>query len=254
MIGPFVTGFRYGTAGLGWLMRPRIRAYVALPILVNAVVFTAGFFWLTGFVGELQTMATDWLPDWLDWLAWLLWPIAILAGLVLVWTGFTVLANIIGAPFNGLLSERVAALHDPAGAPAASGAWTDLLRAPLDELRKLLYFALLALVPLLLSVLPGINVISPLAWGLYGAWILAVEYADYPMANAGLRPRTQRGLLREQRRLALGFGSGVLLLTVVPGLNLVAMPSAVIGATLLWCDRLRPATVSRVAAGHRPLD
>jgi CysZ protein len=253
MIGPFVTGFRYGTAGLGWLLKPRIRSYVILPILVNAAVFAAGFVWLAGRVGELQARVMAWLPDWLDWLAWLLWPIAILAALVLIWTGFTVIANLIGSPFNGLLSERVAALHDPAGAPAGSGSWTDLLRAPVDELRKLLYFVALALVPLILSFIPVVNVISPLAWGLYGAWILAVEYADYPMANAGLRPRVQRSVLRGQRRLALGFGAGVLLLTIVPGLNLVAMPSAVIGATLLWSDRLREDPVKSVAAGRRTL-
>ena len=39
--------------------------------------------------------------------------------------------------------------------------------------------------------------------------------------------------------LALGFGAGVTVITIVPGLNLVAMPAAVIGATLLWCDRFR---------------
>jgi CysZ protein len=254
VIGPYVTGFRYGVSGLRWLLRPGIRGYVLIPITVNAVVFAAGLAWLSGYLGELQARLTGWLPDWLDWLAWLLWPLAILAALVLIWTGFTVIANLIGSPFNGLLSERVLGLHDPQGAPPASGGWTDLLRAPVDEARKLLYFLLLALVPLLLSVIPAVNVISPIAWGVYGAWILAVEYADYPMANAGLRPRAQRALLREKRRLALGFGSGVLLLTVVPGLNLVAMPTAVIGATLLWSDRLRPESVSRVAAGDRAPD
>ena len=98
--------------------------------------------------------------------------------------------------------------------------------------------------------------LSPIAWGLYGAWILAVEYADYPMANAGLRPRAQRARLRDERRLALGFGTGVLVLTLVPGLNLVAMPSAVIGATLLWCDRLgRADAPDRAgAAGRRRVE
>lgn len=248
MIGPYVTGFRYGVRGLRWLAKPGIRAWVLVPILVNAAVFAAGFYWLSGYVGALQARITDWLPDWLDWLAWLLWPLALVAALVLIWTGFTVIANLIGSPFNGLLSERVAALHDPQGAPPPSGGWTELLRAPVDELRKLLYFGLLALVPLVLSFLPVINAVAPLAWAAYGAWVLAVEYAEYPMGNAGMRPSAQRALLRERRRLALGFGSGVLLLTVIPGLNLVAMPTAVIGATLLWCDRLRARSVSDVAA------
>jgi CysZ protein len=47
-----------------------------------------------------------------------------------------------------------------------------------------------------------------------------------------------RRVLRSRRWLALGFGAGVMTLTVIPGINLVAMPSAVIGASLLWADRL----------------
>jgi len=245
MVGPFVAGFRYVPAGLGWLLKPGIRRYVIIPILINAVVFAAGIAWLTGAIGDMQTAVTDWLPDWLDWLAWLLWPLALLAALVVVWTGFTVIANLIGSPFNGVLSERVQAAHAPGLGPAAPTRWQDLLRAPIDELRKLGYFAVLAIVPLIVSLMPVVNVAAPLVWGVFGAWILIVEYADYPLGNAGLRPRAQRALLRGNRRLSLGFGAGVLLMTVVPGLNLVAMPTAVIGATLLWCDRLAPTAAAR---------
>ena len=71
---------------------------------------------------------------------------------------------------------------------------------------------------------------------------MAVEYCDYPMSNAGLKLDSQRRLLRRRRGLALGFGAGVMTMTVVPGLNLVAMPAAVIGATLLWCDRFHGQT------------
>jgi len=39
--------------------------------------------------------------------------------------------------------------------------------------------------------------------------------------------------------LALGFGSGVTVLTMIPVLNFVAMPAAVIGGTLLWSEQLK---------------
>jgi CysZ protein len=68
--------------------------------------------------------------------------------------------------------------------------------------------------------------------------LLAVEYCDYPLANCGLRLSEERRILRANRWLTLGFGAGVLTMTVIPGLNLVAMPSAVIGASLMWSDRL----------------
>ena len=50
--------------------------------------------------------------------------------------------------------------------------------------------------------------------------------------------RQERRLLGERRWLALGFGAGVMTMTIIPGLNLVAMPAAVIGASRLWAERL----------------
>jgi CysZ protein len=69
--------------------------------------------------------------------------------------------------------------------------------------------------------------------------MLAVEYLDYPMGNHGLSFSEQRRRLRRRPMLSLSFGAGVLLLMLIPGLNFLAMPAAVAGATALWVDRLR---------------
>lgn len=238
MISSFAEGYRYGISGLAWLLRPGIRTYVAAPILVNAIVFSLGVIWVFDFIGGLQAMAEAWLPDWLDWLTWLLWPITLVAVLVIVWSGFTMLANLIGSPFNGLLSERVQREHAPDLAMPSLSPLVEALKAPLFELVKIGYFLILAIPPIILSFIPLLNILAPFAWALYGAWILAVEYCDYPMGNGGIRLSEQRSRLRADPMLALGFGAGVMTLTVIPVLNLVAMPAAVIGATLIWCDRL----------------
>ena len=39
--------------------------------------------------------------------------------------------------------------------------------------------------------------------------------------------------------LALGFGAGLMLMTLVPVLNFLAMPVGVTGATALWVERLK---------------
>ena len=51
----------------------------------------------------------------------------------------------------------------------------------------------------LLFLIPGINVVAPIVWMAVGAWMLAVTYVDYPMANHGndfdeLRARCARGV------------------------------------------------------------
>ena len=238
MIASFVTGYRYSLSGLSWLLRPRTRMFVLLPLLINIVVFSVGIMWLAVATEDLRLVAESWLPAWLDWVAWLLWPIAALSMLVIVWLGFTLLANLVGSPFNGILSERVQQEHAPNITTGALSTWQEAIKAPYFELIKVGYFVLLAVPVLILSVIPVVNVVAPVTWAVYGSWILAVEYCDYPMGNQGIRLQRQKECLRQDRWLALGFGAGVMTLTLVPGLNLVAMPSAVIGATLMWCDRL----------------
>jgi len=234
----FSRGYRYGLSGLSWLGRRDVRSLVIVPLLINVVIFSVGMVWLVGAVEGLQLMLTGWLPDWLDWLSWLLWPLALAAVLVVVWSGFTMVANLIGSPFNGLLAERVQKRHRPDLVVNPLPLWQEAVRAPLMELRKLTYFVLLAVPVLLIALIPGLNVLAPAVWAAYGAWILALEYCEYPLGNAGHGFAAARRQLRGRRGLALGFGAGVMTMTVIPGLNLVAMPAAVIGATLMWCDRL----------------
>ena len=71
-----------------------------------------------------------------------------------------------------------------------------------------------------------------------------IEYVDYPMANHLLHFSTQRRLLRSRRFLALGFGGGSLLLTMIPLLNFLAMPVSVAGATALWVGELKEASLA----------
>jgi len=110
-----------------------------------------------------------------------------------------------------------------------------------SELRKLLYFLLRALPLGLLFLIPGVNLAAPFLWALFSAWMLVIEYIDYPMANHLLHFSTQRRLLRSRRLLSYGFGGGSLLLTMIPLLNFLAMPVSVAGATALWVGELKEA-------------
>jgi CysZ protein len=107
------------------------------------------------------------------------------------------------------------------------------------ELGKIWYLVSRALPLLLLFLVPGLNVLAPLAWLAFGFWFLAVEYCDYPMGNHGLNPVEQRRQLRGRRLKSLAFGAGVAVLMLIPGIQLAAMPAAVIAATCLWVEDLK---------------
>jgi len=231
------TGAGYVLTGLRWLPKAGVRRFVALPLLINAVLFGGGIWWGARQMDRLDQALQAWLPGWLSWLHWLLWPLFVLTVLVAVFYGFSLIANLLAAPFNGLLAARVEKMILATGSapprPADSD-WRDLLATPFAELRKLLYF-LLWIVPLaVLMFVPVANVVAPVLWALATAWALALEYADYPLGNRGIRFREQRQLLRQHWPLTLGFGGMTLLLTLVPVLNFFVMPAAVIGATLMW--------------------
>ena len=234
-----VTGAVYMLRGLGLLTRPGLKRYVVVPLLVNIVVFALGI-WLgaEGF-GHLMAQVQAHTPAWLDWLQWLLWPLFVLALLVIVFYSFTLVANLLAAPFNGLLAEQAERLVT-GRTPATDTDWGKLLRelpgTLLDELRKILY-ALLWSLPFLLAALL-VPLLGPLLWFLFSAWLMALQYADFPMGNHGLKFRQMRAALGRRRMVSLGFGAAVAGLTMIPVVNFVVMPAAVVGATLLWVKEL----------------
>jgi CysZ protein len=234
-----VYGAGYLLEGIRLIAKPGLRRFVMVPLIVNVLVFSAGIAagvsWFRGFVGWMDSR----IPSWLQWLDWVLWPLFVLLLLLLVFYGFGLLANLIAAPFNSLLAEQVE--RHLTGQPldqegGIKRMLRELLPTLLDELKKILYALALAVPFLLLLWVP---VVGALLWLFYTSWVLAVQYADYPMGNHGLKLREMRKRLKERRWTSLGFGAATAGLGMVPVLNFIAMPAAVAGATALWVRELK---------------
>jgi CysZ protein len=234
-------GAGYAWRGLGLIRQPGIRLFVIIPLLVNIVLFSAGIFFL---VMGLDTVMDRFLPNWLDWLRYLLWPLLTLVSLVIVFYGFTILANLVASPFNGLLAAAVER-HLTGRTDDVPFSWgalrREIVRTVGAECRKLIYFVLWALPCLLLFLVPGVNLIAAPAWFLFGAWMMAIEYIDCPLGNHGRPFPAVKALLRERRKLALGFGGAIMAMTMVPIVNFIAMPVGVAAATALYVDELTDA-------------
>ncbi len=236
-----LSGATYLLRGLNLITKPGLRPFVIIPLLINIVVFSL-LIWLG--VDQFEGLMDRFLPDdesWLAWLRWLLWPLFAITLLLVVFYTFTVIANLIAAPFNGLLAEKVE-LYLGGNLPEQSSGlkqiMQDLLPSLLSEVRKLLYFSIRAVPLLILFLIPVVNVAAPFLWLAFSAWFLALEYGDYPMANHGLQFKEQHQRLKQVRYTAMAFGGGLTLMMMVPVLNFVAMPAAVAGATVFWKERL----------------
>ncbi len=234
----FTTGAGYIWRGFKLIREPNIRLFVIVPLLINIVLFSLG---IICFAIGVDYVLDKLLPDWLYWLRFLLWPIFALASLVIVFYGFSILANLAASPFNGLLAAAVerhltGQIDDVPFSWAALG--RDVLRTIGAELRKLAYFLLWAFPCLLLFIIPGVNLIAAPLWFLFGAWMMAVEYVDCPLGNHGRPFPAVKQLLSQRRHLALGFGSTVMAMTMIPIVNFIAMPVGVAAATALYLDEL----------------
>jgi CysZ protein len=102
------------------------------------------------------------------------------------------------------------------------------------------FYSLFLVIPLLLlSWIPGLNLLAPALWLLFTSWTLALDYHDYPMGNHQLDFKQQRNRLRQHRGLALGFGGATMLATMIPIVNFLVIPAAVAGATVLYLENLK---------------
>ncbi|MBS3799476.1 MAG: sulfate transporter CysZ [Thioalkalivibrio sp.] len=214
--------------GLGQVFAPGLRALAVGPLIINIVVVASlAAVAVLGF----DALLAAWLPGELDWLAWLLWPLFGLALLLAFGISAVALAAIIASPFSGPLAYRTARHlgHEPDQPPRSFAA--EIAHATITALRKTGYYLLLLIPVLVVAITPGLNLLGALAWFIFGSWVLAVEFMEAPLANDGQDFREVRRTLRAHRWPMLAFGAGTTLLAMIPVVNLLLVPAAVIGAT-----------------------
>lgn len=238
MKGNPVRGAGYLLRGAAMLPQPGIRHFVLVPLLVNVLLFI-GATWLL--IGRFDVLLEYWMgfvPDMLSFLYWFFWLLFSLLILVGVYYGFAIVANLIAAPFNGFLAEKVE--KQLRGATLTDEGWAEVVkmipRALQRELHKLAYYLPRFLLLLVITFIPGLNLLAPVLWFLFGAWMMSIQYCDYPMDNNKVSFAQMKQLLKARRITSIGFGSLVQLGMLVPVVNLLLMPAAVVGATIFWVE------------------
>ncbi len=237
-----LSGLTYLLRGARMIAQPGLRRFVIIPMVINVISFSALIWLAVGSVSPFIDAQVAKLPEWLQWLDWLVWLLLAAAVLMFGLSLFTFLANLISAPFNGFLAEAVEDRLGDAPTPN-NGGWTrmmaEVIPALREELRKFGYFIKWALPFLVLFLIPGVNFLAAPLWIAFNAWMLALQYTDYPMSNHGLSFAEQRQRLSSQRLLALTFGSTIMAGMLVPVVNFLIIPSAVAGATIMWRERFK---------------
>jgi CysZ protein len=237
------SGFHYFLSGFSLIRTKGIKRFVIIPLLINLVLFGTAFTWVFMNLGESIEWMLGFVPDFLSWLkdalAFILWPLAVISALLIFALLFGTIANFIAAPFNGLLSEKLERhlTGEALGDESVTDMLKDVPRILGREWRKLVYYIPRAIICLLfLLVLP---IFGQVIWFLFGAWMMAVQYCDYPFDNHKVDFKPMRQILKEDRFRNVSFGMCVSVASFIPLVNLVVMPVAVCGATALFVDKYR---------------
>jgi CysZ protein len=241
----FVEGLHAPFQGLDYLWRHRgLWKYVWIPFLVNVFLY---FGLGAAFIGLYPSMIGHILPEGHAWYVAALRVLLWIAGSALIGVmflfSFTVVGNIIAGPFSDLLSERVEAMilkTAPPHSPGLGEQLGSLGRNALEETKRLLFFLAGSLLLLLLALIPAAGpFLYSVASGAWTLLFLALEFGDYYLMRHSARFRARWSHIWGHRWQSLGFGAGAALLLLIPIANLLLIPGAVTGGTLLWI-RLAP--------------
>ncbi len=245
-------GFDYILKGFSLIFEKQIRLYIIIPVLINILLFIAMFFIGIHFFHELTLWINHLLPKWLHWLQWLLWILFTVLIFTLYAYTFTLFTNLIGTPFNSFLSEKVE--YYLTGQSLESSSWSTVLKSiPRTigrQLQLIIYYLLRAAILLLLSFIPVIHIFATIAWFLFTAWMLTIQYIDYPMDNNHISFKDLRQAIGQKKLLSLSFGISTLLFIYVPVINFFVMPAAVAGATAMWVKEYSEVKKFEVTSNH----
>ncbi|MDD5229502.1 MAG: sulfate transporter CysZ [Methylococcales bacterium] len=212
--------------GFKLLISPPLRPFVLMPLLINLVLYSMAL--VLGFL-YLNHLVEQMIPQWLHWLTWFIYPLFFISFCFIGFFTFSLLANLIAAPFYAKLAAKTLEVIDAPLTqffePSAKQVWQ-------AEFKRLHYSMIHTLPLLILFVIPVVNLIAPLLWLGFSAWCVALEYFAYPQENCGVLFPEQQANLKTNVVSALSFGGLVTLGQALPIINIVIAPVAVIAATL----------------------
>ncbi len=248
MINDIGRGAAYLARGFSLVRRPGVRRFVLIPLGINILLFGGFIGWGYSQFQPLVQWLLQWVPGWLGFLEWLIWAVITSMTAVIVFFTFTPIANVIAAPFNAIMAEKLEEMLTGQEVNSGISLGRLIIDSIKSQLGKLVYISVWSIGLFLVGFIPVINLVSPFLWFIFGAWLLTLEYMDYPMGNHDQTFQQQKDQLKKRNGLALGFGGMVMALTSIPIVNFVVIPVAVAGATLMYVRELAPQTLGSAAS------
>jgi len=236
-----IHGMQYLFDGFRLITKPGLRRFVIIPLMINLLLFISLFFLLRYFVSEFNLWFAHHLPHWLQWLSGILWLLFFIGFFGIIVYTFVTVANIVSAPFNSFLAEKVE-LYLTGTIPVDRSLLDNIKDVPRIIGRQLSiigYYIPRALLILILFFIPIVQTVAALLSFVFHAWIMTLTYIDYPTDNHRIPIHDVKKWMQERRWSSLVFGSCILVCSMIPIINCFIIPAAVAGATKYWIEARR---------------
>ena len=237
MIGGFFNGlFAIARAWMFIYHHPKLLRYAIAPFVINVIVFSATLYFANTYfshlVEEYLIYGESWWWKVLELMAQIL---VLLVMLMVSFFTFTAVGNLIAAPFNDILSEKTEQMIRGTSSDEPFSVrlmFSDAVRSMGDEVKKISLFLGAMGLLLLINFIP---LVGPLVFALCSIiltlYFLVIEYTGFVCSRKRIDFVQQRAFIRSQRAQALGFGVAVMLTLMLPLVQLLTIPLAVVAAT-----------------------
>ena len=219
--------------GLSLALSDKCRLYILVPVLINLVLMSLGGYAVYAYTSSLLESLQELLPSFLSFLTAILSFIVVLFVIFAGCYCFSTIATIIASPFYGLLADKAERIINGTHGDDMTvfELIKDIPRILKRELRKQLFFLPLALLCLVISFVPVINIISPVLWFVLTSYFGCLQYADYSYDNHKISFNQIEQDLKGSFLSSFCMGAVIALSLSIPLLNLFVPAAAVCAGT-----------------------
>jgi len=197
-------------------------------LFVLMLVLAGGVFWLAEYLAHV------WLPSGDAWywqaLSWIVWLLSVILALLIGAVGFTALGSVAAAPWLDELAARTEALTGKGADTHPVPWWQQVIHSLVNSIRPLSGLLIWGVAALFLFMLPLIGQLAAtIVWTYASIRFLNYELMDSVASRKGWNFKRRKQEIGQRRFFYLGFGGMALGLILVPVLNLLVLPAAVVG-------------------------
>lgn len=240
MIKRFFNGFDFILRGRRHLSAmPELKKWAVMPLVIDVLVLGLAIYFGLGAVKDLVYQlsvfalgsATSGYFDFLYYpLLVLFWLIAFIMCFYFVY----VLASVVASPFNSVLAEKI--LISKGVIKSEPSHLMSMIKVSVQmlvvSLKRAAFLLVVGLVLFVLSFIPGLNLLA--AFSVFV--LLAFDSMDYAFEASKMSLNARIEFFKKNFVEFCGMGAFVGLTAFIPGLTLLLMPLAVVGAAELFSE------------------